>query len=243
MAAEAREAEGGYWRERSRPAESRRAACTSTESRRRSGSGCPWRTCTACRSCRNGAGPTSSLPRRCRHPPPSRRPARRPHRPLLRSPGSRRRHPPRRRPQPPPLSRSPPRSPRSPSPLAAASSPPAVPPTGGRPHHRPEIARSSFPCPGAPSRSAPWARSRRPPGATRPQGGRCRPYGSSIARAPSLLDLGGDLGGAVSRRTRGDRSRDARARPARRRRDGRQGDRRERNQLRPSHASSLLHHD
>src|SRR5947199_7819473 len=66
------------------------AGCTPAETLARVGSGCPWRTCTACRSCRSGAAPTGLRPRHCSRPRPSLRGDPRPRRPPPRCRGSRR---------------------------------------------------------------------------------------------------------------------------------------------------------
>src|SRR5207245_8806746 len=47
------------------------AGCTPAETLARAGSGCPWRTCTACRSCRSGAAQIGLRPRHCSRPRPS----------------------------------------------------------------------------------------------------------------------------------------------------------------------------
>src|SRR5207244_10797771 len=59
-------------------------------------SGCPWRTCTACRSCRSGAAPGCLRPARCSRRSPPRRAIQLPRRLQLRLPDSwRLRRPPR----------------------------------------------------------------------------------------------------------------------------------------------------
>src|SRR3989449_4734590 len=81
------------WQERSAEvaAGAPAAGCTPAETLARAGSGCPWRTCTACRSCRSGAAQIGLRPRHCSRPRPSLRGDPRPRRPPPRCQGSRRR--------------------------------------------------------------------------------------------------------------------------------------------------------
>lgn len=163
-------------------AEQRAALCTPAATLWRSGSGCLWRTCTACRSYRSGAAPSRTCPRRRSRPQPSRRAARLPRQLLPRSPDSRLLRPP--LPRQPPLrpSRWPPRSPRSPSTPAPSSSRSVALPTDGRPRHRLGIARRSSRCREAPSRldpSAPW---RMPSGILQPRWEGCPISASSAWR-------------------------------------------------------------
>ena len=163
--------------------------CTPAETLWRPGSGCLWRTCTACRPCRSGAAPSCTRPRRRSRPQPSRQAVRLPHQLLPRSLDSRLRRPPLPRQPPRPPSRWPPRSPRSPSTPAPSSSRSVAPPTGGRPRHRLGIARSSSHCREAPSRSDPSARSHMPSGTLPPRWAGCPISAPSIAAPSSRRDL------------------------------------------------------